>query len=949
MKNRATAPNWIAALAALFLAPLAEASLTRPTLPTYEPPAFPPPTLALLAPSPELSFAPSPFPLFSGNEISLALKNRLTTDDRFLYKWSWRGELVSVTVKPTWPDGASNPYAGQQIRYDYDAVGRLLSRTHVGELPSNETDDTKRPFIEKRRYLWDGSTLLSETAYAQDRTDGSEGPLRWRKSYVPGASGLDDAVEVRVETYDGAGVGVLTEKLYSYLRDEQGTVTGIVEEKAGGDPAKPPVLVRYLYDPYGQAHAELGEELYRATYDKSLKSVTPPSGGTATQTPTATAVSGALTLLFSEPIDLTTLTGLAVERRLTDGTWGALTASDLAIGRDPALSEGLVILPLNGWEKSASYRIRLTSALLATDGRGLPGTMTLQIEVPDSGDLIYDIPFPILYDSAFASGNDLKGAFPGGSSALYQGLWTDPVTGIAFARARWYDARNASFLQEDPAEDLDSSSLYAFVGLRPNEATDPMGLFGWSDVTDFAKDFVSETAMSFGADQRTARNIGNFTVSAAESFGKTVAVIGAVGVVSGLCPPCGLALGTAILTKGVVTATENRLGQGQNPLQAVAGAATDMTGVSDLYAGLANKDLITQQDLGLTDYERAGRAGSGLGSAMGFRAAAKSYKAGKGLGELGREAVTDIASDLRARFDAPRESSGPSPSTRPEGAVQRVMDQLPCRCFAAGTLVATEQGEKPIEAIEPGDRVVAYDPATATTAFDEVQAGFLRLADRSVVVTVAGEQIQTTEEHPFFVVGKDWVRAEQLQAGDRLLTITGKWLPVERIDIRETPMAVFNLMVAEAHTYYAGKSQVLVHNECPLMNLARPKVGGEVNWNNGWRTANGKFASPRGPGRSGAMAEQSVWDAIKQKRGWNVREGRVSVRDASGTLRVYDGAAISPRGRVIGLEIKSGTARRTASQRMFDRWLNSNSGNTASGVGVNLGLTIQRSLEIRVP
>ena len=38
----------------------------------------------------------------------------------------------------------------------------------------------------------------------------------------------------------------------------------------------------------------------------------------------------------------------------------------------------------------------------------------------------------------------------------FQGLWTDPVTGLAYARARWYDARNASWLSEDPAGAVDS-------------------------------------------------------------------------------------------------------------------------------------------------------------------------------------------------------------------------------------------------------------------------------------------------------------------------------------------------------------------------------------------------------------------------------------------------------------------------------------------------------------
>ncbi len=58
----------------------------------------------------------------------------------------------------------------------------------------------------------------------------------------------------------------------------------------------------------------------------------------------------------------------------------------------------------------------------------------------------------------------------------FQGLWTDPVTGIAYARNRWYDARTASWLSEDPMGAVDSPNLYAFVGWGPHRARDPMGL-----------------------------------------------------------------------------------------------------------------------------------------------------------------------------------------------------------------------------------------------------------------------------------------------------------------------------------------------------------------------------------------------------------------------------------------------------------------------------------------
>jgi len=47
---------------------------------------------------------------------------------------------------------------------------------------------------------------------------------------------------------------------------------------------------------------------------------------------------------------------------------------------------------------------------------------------------------------------------------------------FGYARARWYDARNASWLSEDPLQDVDSPNLYAYVAWQPQMATDPLGL-----------------------------------------------------------------------------------------------------------------------------------------------------------------------------------------------------------------------------------------------------------------------------------------------------------------------------------------------------------------------------------------------------------------------------------------------------------------------------------------
>jgi hypothetical protein len=112
------------------------------------------------------------------------------------------------------------------------------------------------------------------------------------------------------------------------------------------------------------------------------------------------------------------------------------------------------------------------------------------------------------------------------------------------------------------------------------------------------------------------------------------------------------------------------------------------------------------------------------------------------------------------------------------------------------------------------------------------------------------------------------------------------------------------------------------------------------------RDALGRFL-PKSGGEviPGSQAEQSVWDAVGRKPGWRVIEGRVAVRNQNGELRIYDGAAVSPRNRVIGLEVKSGNARRTGAQAQFDAGVSS--ANPATGVGDNSGLSVGRAIMIR--
>ena len=53
--------------------------------------------------------------------------------------------------------------------------------------------------------------------------------------------------------------------------------------------------------------------------------------------------------------------------------------------------------------------------------------------------------------------------------------FSEPATGLVYARARWYDPSTGSFLTADPLGYQDSSNLYAFCGGDPVNCKDPTG------------------------------------------------------------------------------------------------------------------------------------------------------------------------------------------------------------------------------------------------------------------------------------------------------------------------------------------------------------------------------------------------------------------------------------------------------------------------------------------
>ena len=145
------------------------------------------------------------------------------------------------------------------------------------------------------------------------------------------------------------------------------------------------------------------------------------------------------------------------------------------------------------------------------------------------------------------------------------------------------------------------------------------------------------------------------------------------------------------------------------------------------------------------------------------------------------------------------------------------------RCLA-GTLVKTEGGYKAIEEIEVGDKVWSWDEATGEQALKTVVQLFRNEKDVLVHIDAAGEHIQTTLGHPFYVAGKGWVKAGELKSGDVLKLYDGKEAEINSVSIKESkPVITYNFEVEDSHTYYVTQSDVLCHNACHGNSLKTTK------------------------------------------------------------------------------------------------------------------------------
>jgi RHS repeat-associated protein len=140
--------------------------------------------------------------------------------------------------------------------------------------------------------------------------------------------------------------------------------------------------------------------------------------------------------------------------------------------------------------------------------------------------------------------------------------------------------------------------------------------------------------------------------------------------------------------------------------------------------------------------------------------------------------------------------------------------------FSADTPVITAAGAVAIGAVVTGTHVLAWDEASGATGSYTVTAVLVHPDPVLLHLTLDGETLVTTPEHPFFTQARGWVAAGDLRVGERVRQLDGDVGVVQDVALEQRPQVMYNLTVA--HTFFVGEEGWLVHNTCG--DLVDPKT-----------------------------------------------------------------------------------------------------------------------------
>ncbi len=235
-------------------------------------------------------------------------------------------------------------------------------------------------------------------------------------------------------------------------------------------------------------------------------------------------------------------------------------------------------------------------------------------------------------------------------------------------------------------------------------------------------------------------------------------------------------------------------------------------------------------------------------------------------------------------------------------------------CFVAGTPVKTQSGAMKIESVHAGTVVWSRDEFTQQEGWKRVLRTFVTHptelyhltyevrgppgSEGSADTLARSETLGVTAPHPFWVCNREkpgFVMAEDMQAGDELLTADGRKAVVTGKELEEAPsgetFTTYNFEVEGFHTYFAGENAVWVHNH-GLKPCQLARAGMEA-----LRKRNGDTWNAL----QGALAEFSYGDLSTRARLRLFNEARLKYLDGSwsGGTPTWNNISAQPRLKLV--------------------------------------------------
>ena len=513
-----------------------------------------------------------------------------------------------------------------------------------------------------------------------------------------------------------------------------------------------------------------------------------------------------------------------------------------------------------------------------------------------------------IYD---AWGNHRRTAGTSPNPFGFTGHELDDETGLYYAKARYYDPELGIFLTQDPFEGQiqtpPSLHRYLYAYQNPTVYTDPTGLLSFKEWVGVFVDTAK------GA----AEDTGKVAVKAAEVAAVGVVTVAAVGAVAAASPIVATAAVAGLVVYGVGQATSNRLGEGQNVVQAVGGGTADALGVSAAFEAATDHDIATGEKLNLTRDQRLDRLGNVVGIAVTAGLAKPAFRVG-GAGARAAGRVTGEIGARLARVKSALTVEAAEGGTTIEAA-EITRSAEPSLCFVAGTLVTTANGPRPIEQIQPGDLVLAKNEATGDIGLHQVVRLFVTpnrdVLDLTIEATDGtSDTIGVTPQHPFWVRSRGWTPAGDLRPGDQLTDAQDHTLQVIAVTPRSDRETVYNFEVAEVHTYFAGHLGAWVHNACRAgaggESGARAPSTGPLKNRSGSLDEAASAARTEPYGSTGAVSRGTLEKVFEVQRGkGNFGIGQLTRGQADELGRAFVGSDAVPivrNGQQIGLRSPEG-------------------------------------------